>query len=234
MKTKTITEALSGNSYPGRGIIVGRSEDNTKILTFYFIMGRSENSRNRVFTLTDDGIKTEAFDSSKVIDPSLIIYHPVRFCKNHVVVTNGDQTDTICNGFNCGKGCHQSLSERTFEPDGPNFTPRISAIVGVNGSYKISIIKSLYGDPSCCCHHFFEYDAPKPGLGHLIHTYLGDGSPLPSFEGEPVPISLNGTLDDLTDCLWHALNDENKVSLFTCETDIETKENRIIIKNKYN
>ena len=181
---------LAGNDYPGRGVMLGRSADNRYAVIGYFIMGRSVNSRNRVFTGTEDGIMTEAFDPSRMEDPSLIIYHPVRVFDGSTVVTNGDQTDTIRDSLAEGRCFRHALMTREFEPDGPNFTPRISGIVGPDGDYKLSILKSLNGDPSCCCRYFFEYDAPKAGLGHIIHTYEGDGSPLPSFEGEPRQVAL--------------------------------------------
>jgi hypothetical protein len=234
MKIDTVTEALSGNSYPGRGIIVGRSKDGSKSVIVYFIMGRSLNSRNRVFTEVEDGIMTEAYDPSKMSDPSLIIYHPVRFLRRCCIVTNGDQTDTIRNGLAAGKSFRHALLTREFEPDGPNYTPRISAIVLPDGSYKLSILKSLYGDPSCCCRYFYEYDKPAAGVGHMIHTYKGDGEPLPSFEGEPKPVAVTGSLNEYANAVWGALDADNRVSLYACSIDRVTGETESIIINKYN
>ena len=225
---------LSANAYPGRGILLGRSPDGTKAVIAYFIMGRSVNSRNRVFTETEDGIRTEAYDPSKMVDPSLIIYHPVRVYGGKTIVTNGDQTDTIRDTLAAGHCYRHALMTREFEPDGPNYTPRISGVVLPDGSYKLSILKSLDGDPSCCCRYFFEYDSPKAGLGHIIHTYEGDGEPLPSFEGEPrrVGVEANdaGTLAAL---IWESLNDDNKVSLFVRTIDLATGETDTVIKNKH-
>jgi len=197
-------------------------------------MGRSVNSRNRIFSATPDGIRTEAYDPSKMSDPSLIIYHPVRCFKEHFIVTNGDQTDTIRDSLAAGGDFRYALLTREFEPDAPNFTPRISGIVMPDASYKLSILKSLYGDPDCCCRYFFEYDSPKAGLGHLIHTYRCDGDPIPSFEGEPKPVSICGTLREYAETVWNALNADNKVSLYACEIDIATGEQDSIIINKYN
>ena len=193
---------LRGNSYPGRGIMLGRSADNKSAVIAYFIMGRSENSRNRVFEETEDGIRTKAFDESKMTDPSLIIYHPVRRLESGLtIVTNGDQTDTIRDMLAQGHCYRHALNTRTFEPDGPNWTPRI--------------LKSMDGDESCCCRYFFEYDAPVAGTGHFISTYRGDGSPLPSFAGEPIPVDVAATnASTLARELWESLNAENKVSLF--------------------
>ena len=207
---------LRGNSYPGRGIMLGRSADNKSAVIAYFIMGRSENSRNRVFEETEDGIRTKAFDESKMTDPSLIIYHPVRRLESGLtIVTNGDQTDTIRDMLTQGH-CHRhALNTRTFEPDGPNWTPRISGVVKPDGSYNLSILKSMDGDERCCCRYFFEYDAPVAGTGHFISTYRGDGSPLPSFAGEPIPVDVAATnASTLARELWESLNAENKVSLF--------------------
>ncbi len=227
-----IKKELNENVYPGRGIILGRSEDNKKAYIVYFIMGRSENSRNRVFTETEDGIKTEAFDPSKMVDPSLIIYHPVRKYGDDTVVTNGDQTDTVVNAMKEGKCFFHALKTREFEPDAPNFTPRISGIVYKNGSYKLSILKSLYGDPSCCCRYLFDYEAPKAGLGHFIHTYKCDGNPIPSFEGEPKPVKISGSIAEFADTVWASLNADNKVSLFARSIDLETGEEETVIVNK--
>ena len=233
MSIKTVTEALSGNSYPGRGIILGRSKNGRKTYIVYFIMGRSVNSRNRVFTEVDDGIKTEAFDPSKMSDPSLIIYHPVRFLKRCAIVTNGDQTDTIRDGLARGRSFRHALLTREFEPDSPNYTPRISGIVLPDGSYRLSILKSLCGDPACCCRYFFEYDDPRPGIGHMIHTYKGDGAPLPSFEGEPTVVSVEGGIKSYAKAVWNALDPDNRVSLFGCAIDRETGDIEKLIINKY-
>ena len=207
---------LRGNSYPGRGIMLGRSADNKSAVIAYFIMGRSENSRNRVFEETEDGIRTKAFDESKMTDPSLIIYHPVRRLESGLtIVTNGDQTDTIRDMLAQGHCYRHALNTRTFEPDGPNWTPRISGVVKPDGSYNLSILKSMDGDERCCCRYFFEYDAPVAGTGHFISTYRGDGSPLPSFAGETIPVDVAATnASTLARELWESLNAENKVSLF--------------------
>ena len=227
-----IASYLSSNEYPGRGIMLGRSADNTKNYILYFIMGRSENSRNRIFKDTDDGIKTEAFDPTKIVDPSLIIYHPVRFYDGHAIVTNGDQTDTILDALKGGHCFHYALNSREFEPDSPNYTPRISGLVMPDGSYKLSILKSADGDPSCCYRHFYCYDKPIAGLGHIIHTYKGDGNPIPSFEGEPNRVAVSGTLREYADTVWASLNEANKVSLYACSIDIKSGEREHFIINK--
>ena len=228
-----IATLLETNAYPGRGIILGRSADDKYAVAAYFIMGRSTNSRNRIFTETEDGIKTEAFDPAAMEDPSLIIYHPVRELNGQLIVTNGDQTDTIRDGLAEGKTMSESLKSREFEPDQPNYTPRISGVIHEDGSYEMSILKSLYGDPSCCCRYTFDYDKPKAGLAHFIHTYVGDGSPLPSFEGEPEKVERKGDIDTFTNEVWTSLNEDNKVSLFVRYIDIETGavETRIVNKN---
>ncbi len=230
-----MTEYLQNNPYPGRGIMLGRSADNRSAVIAYFIMGRSENSRNRVFEETDDGIRTKAFDESKMTDPSLIIYHPVRKMDNGItIVTNGDQTDTIRDNILAGHCYRHALNTRTFEPDGPNYTPRISGVVKPNGSYDLSILKSLDGDPSCACRYFYEYDAPKAGTGHFIHTYESDGNPLPSFQGEPRVVSVAALdAETLAGDLWLALNDDNKVSLFVRYIDLETGDDETSIINKH-
>ena len=230
-----ITEYLQNNPYPGRGIMLGRSADSRYAVIAYFIMGRSENSRNRVFEETEDGIRTKAFDESKMTDPSLIIYHPVRRMDNGItIVTNGDQTDTIRDNILAGHCYRHALNTRTFEPDGPNYTPRISGVVKPNGSYDLSILKSLDGDPACACRYFYEYDAPKAGVGHFIHTYESDGSPLPSFEGEPRQVSVTAPdAETLAEELWLALNEDNKVSLFVRYIDLETGEDETSIINKH-
>ena len=229
-----IIKYLRGNPYPGRGILLGRSADNKNAVIAYFIMGRSGNSRNRVFEETADGIRTKAFDESKMTDPSLVIYHPVRRLDSGVtVVTNGDQTDTIAEALPKGLSFAAALRTRTFEPDGPNYTPRISGVVRPSGSYDLSILKSLDGDPSCCCRYFYEYEAPKAGMGHFIHTYEGDGDPLPSFEGEPRRVAIAAPdAKTLADELWPALNGDNKVSLFVRYIDLRTGEDETTIINK--
>ncbi len=230
-----MTAYLQDNPYPGRGIMLGRSADSRYAVIAYFIMGRSENSRNRVFEETEDGIRTKAFDESKMTDPSLIIYHPVRRMDNGItIVTNGDQTDTIRDNILAGHCYRHALNTRTFEPDGPNYTPRISGVVKPNGSYDLSILKSLDGDPACACRYFYEYDAPKAGVGHFIHTYESDGSPLPSFEGEPRRVSVTAPdAETLAEELWLALNEDNKVSLFVRYIDLETGEDETSIINKH-
>ena len=225
---------LSTNAYPGRGIVLGHSADGKSAIAAYFIMGRSENSRNRVFTVTEDGIRTEAYDPSKMVDPSLIIYHPVRQVGDQLVVTNGDQTDTIRDFLVEGKSFGQALHTREFEPDGPNYTPRISGILNPDGSFKLSILKSADGDPSCCHRFFYTYDHPLAGEGRFIHTYMGDGNPLPSFEGEPERVALDApTAEVLADQMWAALNEDNKVSLFVRYIDLATGEATEVIKNKF-
>ena len=233
MKLLSLAEELRSNSYPGRGIVIGRSKDGTKAVTAYFIMGRSENSRNRVFVEEGEGIRTQAFDPAKLSDPSLIIYAPVRVLGNKTIVTNGDQTDTIYEGMDKQLTFEQSLRSREFEPDAPNYTPRISGVVKPNGDYNLSILKSNMGRGDSCLRFFFEY-AAVPGLGHLIHPYKGDGDPIPSFEGEPVPVEMDGDLDSFTQMIWDSLNEDNKVSLFTRFIDLESgkAESRIINKNK--
>ena len=227
-------QLLSANSYPGRGIVLGRSADNKKAVIAYFIMGRSENSRNRVFEATEDGIRTRAYDESKMTDPSLIIYHPVRVVDGTTIVTNGDQTDTIADAYRRGEGFVRALRTRSFEPDCPNYTPRISGAVRPDGSYRLSILKSAGGDPACCQRFFFEYDAPIAGQAHFISTYQGDGSPLPSFEGEPRTVALDAPdADALASRLWESLNGENKVSLFVSYLDLETGKADSVIVNKH-
>ena len=230
-----ICALLRANSYPGRGILLGRSADNQRAVIAYFIMGRSENSRNRVFEKTEDGIRTRAFDESKMTDPSLIIYHPVRRLQGGItIVTNGDQTDTIRDALNEGHCYRHALHTRTFEPDGPNYTPRLSGVVKPDGSYSLSILKSLDGDPACCCRYFFEYDAPAAGVGHFIHTYERDGDPLPSFEGEPRRVAVTAPdAETLAGDLWLALNEDNKVSLFVRYIDLTTGDDETSIINKH-
>lgn len=237
MEMLSIEKELQENSYPGRGIIIGRSADGKKAVTAYFIMGRSENSRNRVFVEDGEGIRTQAFDESKLTDPSLIIYAPVRVLGNKTIVTNGDQTDTIYEGMDRQMTFEQSLRSREFEPDAPNYTPRISGIMHVEGgkfNYAMSILKSRNGDPGSCCRYTFAYENAVPGEGHFIHTYMHDGNPLPSFEGEPKRIAILDDMDAFADTLWSSLNEDNKVSLFVRYIDIATGtyESKIINKNK--
>lgn len=236
MKPVDIKQDLAGNSYPGRGIVIGQSADGKNAVIAYFIMGRSVNSRNRVFVEEGAGIRTQAHDPAKLSDPSLVIYAPVRVLGEDTIVTNGDQTDTIYDFLKEGKTFEEALRTRTFEPDGPNYTPRISGIVERGeGSftYKLSILKSCGGDPDFAQRFFFEY-APKAGLGHFIHTYKQDGDPIPSYEGEPTPVSIEGDIDAFTASLWQHLNEDNKVSLFTRFIDLETgkAETRIVNKNQ--
>ena len=233
----SLEQELLNNPYPGRGIVIGRSEDGKKAVTAYFIMGRSENSRNRVFVEDGEGIRTEAHDPSKLVDPSLIIYAPVRVLGNRTIVTNGDQTDTIYELMDKEFTFEAALKTREFEPDGPNYTPRISGIMHIeNGKYDyaMSILKSNNGDPSCCNRYTFTYDNAKAGEGRFIHTYKCNENPLPSFEGEPKVVAIPNDIDGFTDMLWRSLNEENKVSLFVRYIDIETGkyETRIINKNK--
>ena len=233
MKLINLMTYLSENPYPGRGIILGRTADDKKAAVAYFIMGRSENSRNRIFEYTEDGIRTRAFDESKMTDPSLIIYHPVRLLPNGLlVVTNGDQTDTIAEHIAQGHCYRHALNTRKFEPDGPNWTPRISGVMKPDGSYNLSILKSQDGDPSCCCRYFFEYDTPIPGVGHFIHTYQENLKPLPSFEGEPRRVSITAQdAQSWTERIWNSLNEENKVALYVVYTDLATGEREEVIIN---
>lgn len=237
MQMKSIEKELQGNSYPGRGIIIGKSANGKYAVTAYFIMGRSENSRNRVFVEDGEGIRTQAFDPSKLSDPSLIIYAPVRVLGNKTIVTNGDQTDTIYELMDKQQTFEQSLRTREFEPDGPNYTPRISGIMHVengNYNYAMSILKSNNGDPASCNRYTFAYENPKAGEGRFIHTYMNDGDPLPSFEGEPELISIPDDMEAFTDLLWTSLNPDNKVSLFVRYIDIATGkyETKIVNKNQ--
>ena len=237
MNKLNIEKELKENSYPGRGIIIGRSADGTKAVTAYFIMGRSENSRNRVFVTEGEGIRTEAFDPSKLVDPSLIIYAPVRVLGNKTIVTNGDQTDTIYEGMDKQMTFEQSLRSREFEPDAPNYTPRISGIMHIEGgkyNFAMSILKSNNGNPDSCNRYTYAYENPAAGEGRFIHTYMHDGNPLPSFEGEPKLISIPDDMEAFAEMLWNSLNEDNKVSLFVRYIDIATGkyETKIINKNK--
>lgn len=237
MKMLNLEQELQANAYPGRGIVIGKSPDGTKAVTAYFIMGRSENSRNRIFAEEGEGIRTQAFDESKLTDPSLIIYAPVRVLGNKTIVTNGDQTDTVYDGIKEGLTFEQSLRSREFEPDGPNYTPRISGIMQVEDGtfhYTMSILKSNNGNPDSCNRYTFTYENPVPGEGHFIHTYMHDGDPLPSFEGEPKLVAVEDDIDTFTKTLWESLNEDNKVSLFVRYIDIATGtyETRIVNKNQ--
>ena len=237
MEIVSMEQELKSNAYRGRGIVIGKTGDGKKAVTAYFIMGRSENSRNRVFVEDGEGIRTQAFDPAKLTDPSLIIYAPVRVLGNKTIVTNGDQTDTIYEGMDRQVTFEQSLRSREFEPDGPNYTPRISGILHIeNGryNYAMSILKSNNGDPDSCCRFTYAYENPANGEGRFIHTYMHDGNPLPSFEGEPKRVEIAGDIDSFTALLWESLNEENKVSLFVRYIDIETGayETRIVNKNQ--
>lgn len=237
MKPVSLLNDISSTTYPGRGIVIGKSADGTKAVIAYFIMGRSENSRNRVFVPTLDGIKTQAYDESKLVDPSLIIYAPVRTLGNKTIVTNGDQTDTIYDLMNQQLTFEQALRTREFEPDGPNYTPRISGIVKCSDgkmNYAMSILKSADGNPDCTERYTFTYENPLSGLGRFIHTYMSDGNPLPSFEGEPTLVEIgNDDIDTFANKVWNALNEDNKVSLFVRYIDIATNtaDSRIINKH---
>lgn len=237
MKMLSLEHELKENTYPGRGIIIGKSLNGKKAVTAYFIMGRSENSRNRVFVEDGDGIRTQAFDEAKLTDPSLIIYAPVRVLGNKTIVTNGDQTDTIYEGMDKQMTFEQCLRSREFEPDAPNYTPRISGIIhmGEGGfNYAMSILKSNNGNPDSCNRFTFAYENPVAGEGHFIHTYQGDGDPLPSFAGQPKLVAIPDDIEEFTSCLWDSLNEDNKVSLFVRYIDIETEtwETKIVNKNQ--
>ena len=236
MNKLSLGEALGNNPYPGRGILLGKSGDGCHAVIAYFIMGRSENSRNRVFEEDGQGLRTRAFDESRVTDPSLILYTPVRVLENRIVVTNGDQTDTICDYLEAGRTFTDALKTRTFEPDAPNFTPRISGLVETEDGlrFALSILKSADGSPEGAERQFFFYHNPAAGEGRLIHTYSGDGDPLPSFGGEPVRVAVEGTVDEFTHALWDTLNEENRISLFVRFVSLKTglAETRILNKNR--
>ena len=235
MELLSLEQELKENAYPGRGIVIGKSADGKKAVTAYFIMGRSTNSRNRIFVEDGQGIRTQAFDPSKLEDPSLIIYAPVRVLGCRTIVTNGDQTDTIYDGMDCKLTFEQSLRCREFEPDGPNYTPRIYGILTVDEGkydYAMSILKSSNGSPDACNRYTFAYENPTAGEGHFIHTYMHDGAPLPSFEGEPKLVSVYDEIDAYTNMIWDSLNMDNKVSLFVRFIDIATGEYETRIKNK--
>ena len=233
MAILSLEQELKSNSYPGRGIVLGRSADGRYAVAAYFIMGRSENSRNRIFVADGEGLRTQAYDESKCSDPSLIIYAPVRVLGNKTIVTNGDQTDTIYDGMDHQFTFEQSLRARKFEPDAPNYTPRISGIIrcekdGFN--YALSILKSAGGNPDSCQRFTFSYENPIAGQGHFIHTYVGDGNPLPSFTGEPKLVGITGDIDSFTEMLWSSLNADNKISLFVrfIDTADGSTETRIV------
>ncbi len=235
-KISTIEELLENNTYPGRGIVIGKTPDGTKAMTAYFIMGRSENSRNRIFTEKNGEVFTEPYDASKVQDPSLIIYAAIRTYENNLIVTNGNQTDTIYDGLRDGKCFTKALESREFEPDGPNFTPRISGMLTFGEgdfTYQMSILKSADAEGSACNRFTYKY-APVSGLGHFLHTYVCDGNPIPTFQGEPERIAVCGDIDEMTDRLWKSLNENNKISLYVRYVDLRTGavENRLVNKNK--
>lgn len=231
-----LDKELNSLAYHGRGIIIGKSPDGRKAVTAYFIMGRSENSRNRVFVEDGEGIRTQAFDPSKMVDPHLIIYAPVRVLGNKTIVTNGDQTDTVYDFMQNGQTFEDALRTRTFEDDRPNWTPRISGLVRVadgKASYKLSIIKSDDGDESSVLRYFYEYAQPKAGEGHFIHTYQCDGNPIPSFAGEPEKVALHGDIEQLALDTWMNLNEDNKVSLYVSYISLADGSSDTIIINKH-
>ena len=234
-RTFTPEELLKNNVYPGRGIVIGKTPDGTKAVAAYFIMGRSENSRNRIFTEKNGEVFTEPYDAAKVSDPSLIIYAAVRSRENHLVVTNGNQTDTVIDGLRAGKGFSESLESREFEPDGPNFTPRISGMLTFGEgdfTYQMSILKSADAEGSACNRFTYSY-SPLNGLGHFIHTYVCDGNPIPTFQGEPERMAVCDDIDEMTDRLWNALNEQNKISLYVRYIDLKTgtADSRLVNKN---
>lgn len=231
----SLQQAMARTPYPGRGIVLGMSADGASALCAYFIMGRSVNSRNRVFVTDGDGLRTQAHDPSKLSDPSLIIYAPVRVLDGRTIVTNGDQTDTIYKAMGQGGTFESALRTRAFEPDAPNWTPRISGILELgNGSfsYKLSILKSAQGNPDACLRFFYEYETPQAGVGHFIHTYAHDGDPLPSFTGDPEAVVIEGNIDEITLAIWNALNEDNKVSLFVRTIGLQNGETDTRIVNK--
>ena len=227
-----LTELLRSNPYPGRGIVLGQTPDGKHAVTAYFIMGRSANSRNRIFVEEPDGIRTEAYDPSKLEDPSLLIYHPVRQFGRGLIVTNGDQTDTIRDYLKKGLPMEQALRTREFEPDGPNWTPRISGLLSPDGSYKLSILKSADAQGSACVLQTFEYPA-LPGVGHFLHTYVTDGNPIPTFQGEPERVAISDDIDTFAAALWESLNEANKISLFVRFTDLASNTFTQRIYNKH-
>ena len=230
-----IAELIGGNSYVGRGIVIGKSADGAKAVAAYFIMGRSANSRNRIFTERDGAVFTEPFDASKVEDPSLIIYAAIRSYENNLIVTNGDQTDTIYDGLDSGIEFDRALLSREFEPDAPNLTPRISGMLTFadgDFTYRMSILKSVDAEGTGCARYTFDYPA-KAGLGHFLHTYVCDGSPIPTFQGEPERVAIPDDIDAFTEKLWGALDADNKISLYVRYIDLSTggEENRLVNKN---
>ena len=232
MKAQSLTALLAANSYPGRGILLGRTAD--KAVAVYFIMGRSENSRNRIFVPTEDGIRTQAHDPAKMTDPALIIYHPVRRVGDSLIVTNGDQTDTIRDALREGKSFPEALAGRTFEPDAPHYTPRISGLLSRSGGFWLSILKPEEGNPACCCRCFYHYDAPPAGEGRFLHTYRRDGNPLPAFAGEPVRVSLDAPdAQTLSREIWDALDRDNRVSLFVRYTNLSDGKFQDAIVNRW-
>ena len=235
-KISTPEKLIAGNSYVGRGIVLGKTPDSKKAVIAYFIMGRSENSRNRIFAMEDDVLYTKPLDGSKVKDPSLIIYAALRSLGNKIIVTNGDQTDTIYEGLLAGKSFNESLKSRCFEPDAPNLTPRISGMLSFDDgdfSYEMSILKSADAEGTDCNRYLFSYPS-LPGLGHFIHTYVCDGSPIPTFQGEPERMAIPQDIDEFTTRLWNSLDRDNKISLYVCYVDKETGKyvDRILNKNK--
>lgn len=235
MKTLDLYAQLRETAYPGRGIVVGMTPSGKKAAIAYFIMGRSANSRNRIFAQTDDGIETRAADPAKLEDPSLIIYHPVRTLGSQHIVTNGDQTDTVWKALPKGESFEDALRTRAFEPDAPNWTPRISAMVNVDGTattYQMSILKAGDAEGTTCRRYFFDYQ-PLKGVGHFIHTYQGDGNPLPTFEGEPEQVAIPENCEEFADLIWNNLNEDNKVSLFVRFIDLATNETEDVIVNKF-
>ncbi|MDR0531937.1 MAG: IMP cyclohydrolase [Oscillospiraceae bacterium] len=234
---KTAQTYLNGNTYPGRGLLIGLHSDGQNAVVAYFIMGRSENSRNRIFVKDGSGLRTTPYDASKMTDPSLVIYSPVRILGNHVIVSNGDQTDTIYEYLQANKSFEQALRSRTYEPDAPNYTPRISGMLVKKPrhtfTYKLSILKASESAQKVCQRFFYEYEEPVVGEGHLIHTYMRDGNPvIPSFVGEPVRVAISGSVDAYTRTLWNALNHENKVALFVRYINLITGETQTKIENK--
>ena len=235
MNRNTLQEALGRSTYPGRGIVIGLSESGHYAVTAYFIMGRSSNSRNRIFVPEDQGIRTQAYDPSKIEDPSLIIYTPVRVLKDWTIVTNGDQTDTVYEGLEKGLTFEESLRSRCFEPDAPNYTPRISGLLHIAENtfdYQMSILKSNSGDPSSCQRFTFAYENPAAGEGHFIHTYARNEEPLPAFEGEPERVEIKGDIASFTKTVWESLDEENRVSLFVRFINIATGEYETRIVNQ--
>lgn len=230
-ETHKLEQLLADNTYPGRGIVIGITQDGKHAAVAYFIMGRSENSRNRIFVETADGIRTEAFDPAKLEDPSLIIYHPIRALGRGLIVTNGDQTDTIRDFLEKGLPFEQALKTREFEPDGPNWTPRISGLLSPDGSYKLSILKSADPEGSACARQTFEYPGIH-GVGHFLHTYVQDGNPIPTFQGEPERVLIPNGLDEFANGIWENLNENNKISLYVRFIDLKSGEAETRLFNK--